>query len=161
MYLSFLLGILLVSNNSFASSVPAKRESKTIQYQLGFSKLIVEDDINVVLVESTLKQMDVLGSEKELQSFTWSVKDGAMTISSKKRNHGEKITVTLYVQGLKELNVLGSSIISSLGHLKTPLAVHLKDEACVALSSKESITVFRDYQIELNVKNQTGKVNVY
>lgn len=156
-----LLSIVFTSNICLASSAIVHKESKTVFYQLGFSKLVVEDDINIVLIESSNKQMDVLGSEKDIQSFTWSIKDGIMTLSSKKRNHGDKITVTLYVQGLKQLNVLGNSIISSLGYLRTPLSVHLKDEACVAISSKESITVYRDYQIELNVKTITGKVNFY
>lgn len=140
---------------------PLAKEVVTTNYQLSFSKLEITDDINVVLVESINKQMDVQGTLKDIANFKWEIKDGVMKLSTKKRSNGDKLTITLYVNGLKELTVFGKSIISSLGSLSTALNVHLLDEACLAISNKQAINVFRNYAIDVSVKASKGDVKVY
>ncbi len=155
------VAMLLITSRGFASELPFKKESKTVFYQLGFSNLIIEDNINVILTESLSKQIDVTGAEKDIAGLNWNIKNGTMVLSSKKKEAGSKITVTLYIQGLKSINVFGNSIISSLGPLTTPVSVYLNGEACLAISSKAPIHVFRDYEVEFTVKNATGNVNIY
>lgn len=156
------LAIILFANtvNATKPKLLAK-EVVTTNYQLSFSKLEVSDDINVVLVESFNKQIDVQGTLKDINSFNWVIKDGVMKLSTKKRNVGERLTITLYVNGLKELTVFGKSIISSLGSLSTPINVYLLDEGCLAISNKQAIHVFRNYAVDVNVKTSKGAVKVY
>lgn len=140
---------------------PLAKEVVTTNYQLSFTKLEVADDINVVLVESLNKQMDVQGSLQDIANFKWEIKDGVMKLSTRKRNAGERLTITLYVNGLKELTVFGRSIISSLGSLSTAINVHMLDEACLAISNKQAIHVFKNYAIDVNVKSSKGAVTIY
>ena len=154
--------VLMVTQTAHATKPkPLAKEVVTSNYQMSFSKLVVEDDINVVLIESIHKQIDVQGTLKDINSINWVIKDGIMKLSTKKRNVGERLTITLYVNGLKELTVFGKSIISSIGSLSTPINVHLLDEACLAISNKQAINVFRNYAIDVNVKSSKGAVKIY
>jgi len=129
------------------------------QYSLPFSKIVIEDDIDVVLHESTDKSILVEGSEENISNVEWKIKKGVMHVSSKAGSLKDKVLVTLDVKDLKQIEVNGNSEVKSLGNLHSSLLhIYLNGYCLVNILNEGKITLVNGDGIGLDIKKKTANV---
>ena len=99
------------------------------RYSLQFSKIIIEDDIDVTLHESDEKSIHLEGRKEDIPDIKWKIKDGVLYLSSRSGSLKDKVLVTVDVSGLKQIEINGASEVKSLGNLHSgPLDIYLNGE---------------------------------
>jgi hypothetical protein len=88
-----------------------------------FNKLVLEDNVNLVLTQSTEEKMIVKAPENIIPNITGSISGQILTISNGTdcrwaRDPGEKITVHLFFKELTAINYRGSGHITNTDTLK-------------------------------------------
>ena len=111
-------------------------------YQLSFSKIVVANDIDILLSESTDRVIEVSGDSKYTRQVEWKIRDGVLYIRSKAGSLKNKVEVSISVNQLSNVTVTGDSNVKSEG----------------ALNSKE-LKIFFDGEGKLSIKN-TGAINI-
>ena len=129
------------------------------QYSLPFSKIVIEDDIDVVLHESTDKSLLVEGSKENISNVEWKIKKGVLHLSSKAGSLKDKVLVTLDVKDLKQIEVNGNSEVKSLGNLHSSLLhIYLNGYCLVNILNEGKITLVNGDGIGLDIKKKTANV---
>lgn len=155
--LFFSAGISVFASGTNEEKPPGKR----INYQLAFSTIELSDDIDLVLQESTNKVIDISGSEVDIETVDWKIKNGILYISSKKGSLKDKVKVTVSVNQLKRLDVYGKSVVNSLGELGSKsLMVTIDGDSYVSLKNTGNIYVTNSLNTELDVQRLVGEVVV-
>ncbi len=124
-----------------------------------FSKIVVQDDIDVVLTESAEASISFDGKTADIYKVTWEVKDGVLYLKSKAASLKDKVTVTIGTQQLKELVVKGTSAVTTEGTLNTPvLTVYMYDTPNVQIKNRGHIHLENKSEQELFFSKKVGGV---
>lgn len=125
-----------------------------------FSKLVIRDDVKIVLIEDASGQISVEGNMKQASMLRFEVKNGVLDVSSV-RSGKKRLTLFIPVQKLKEVVVKGNSKVSTIGVLNSPtIKVLIEGDCMVNIVAWGKITVERgrdhdfDYLLkqEINIK---------
>ena len=109
--------ILTVCLSAFAKVNPGKAFIEKDFYRLSFNKIVVEGDIDINLSESTDRQIEISGDEKNVKYVSWKIRDGVLFLSSKSGSLKNKAKVSVNVSQLQALSVKGNSDVTSEGAL--------------------------------------------
>ncbi|MFT3908510.1 MAG: DUF2807 domain-containing protein [Ferruginibacter sp.] len=158
------LTVLTIGLSSFASAGPEESfryTSQKFNYNLTFDKIVVSDDIDLVIYENATTNIQFDGSKENIANVTWKVKKGVLYISSKTGSLKGKVIVTIDVAKLAEITLEGRSSVRSLGNLDTPeLNVYIKDGCFAAIRNTGSINIINIDESEMNVIQKKGNVTV-
>ena len=53
-------------------------------YQLSFTRMVIENDIDILLVENPEKSIEFTGTDADIAKVEWKIKNGVLHIKSKK-----------------------------------------------------------------------------
>ena len=154
--------ILIGGLSAFAGK---KRPISTIVqkefYQLSFSKIVVENDIDLLLSESTDKEIEIWGDSRFTREVEWKIKNGVLYISSKAGSLKNKASVSISVNQLSSLSVTGNSDVKSEGALNSAdLKIFVDGEGKIAIKNTGAINIERADFIDLEVLRVSGNVRV-
>lgn len=154
--------LLTAGTAVFASGKPpVTMPQKQFDYQLSFSKIVVDDDIDLQLKEGSVKTIDLEGKDKDVENVAWKIKNDVLYIQSKRGSLKEKVKVIVSVNHLKELVIMGASMVKSEGALLSPtLYVHVDSESYVAIKSTGRIFIVSNPGTELQVEKMLGDVQI-
>lgn len=132
-----------------------------IFYQSSFSKIVVEDDIDIHLLESTDRLIEFTGDKTDIQQIEWKIKEGVLYVKSKNGSLKNKVQVSINVNQICDLLVRGDSDVRSDGALNSEkLQVVVDGEGYIAIQNTGTITIEKSDDIRLRVKRVSGNVNV-
>ena len=147
---------------AFASGKPVvAMPGKQFDYQLSFTRIVVDDDIDVQLKESSDKIIEVTGNEADVKNVDWKVRAGILYIESRKGSLKDKVKVTVNVNQLKEILIKGQSVVNSDGTLLSPnLRVYMNANCYVAIKNAGKIHIVNSFDTEVDIKRMSGDVQV-
>jgi hypothetical protein len=144
---------VLTRNNSYNRSV-----GKT---EAAFHTIVVNDDVDVILVESDRSAVDIKGAGVGAEAVKFHVRNGKLYIGSKSGSLKDKVTVYVNVSRLASLEVNGSSRISNQGVLNsTILRVRVNGEALIDLKNYGEILFYSDDSIRLKFKKLVKRLAI-
>lgn len=109
-----------------------------------FSKIVIRDDVNVVLIEDPSGEISMEGQAKWSEFLRFEVINGVLDVSCKKKGK-KKLTVFIPVQKLEEIIVKGRSKVGSIGILNSArLHVRIEGDCLVNVVNWGTITVDND-----------------
>ncbi|MES2848536.1 MAG: DUF2807 domain-containing protein [Bacteroidota bacterium] len=150
--------ILATTSTAFAGNHD-NPVNKTTSYESSFTKIQVEDGIDILLVESADKSIEFEGDEAAIAKVDWKIKDGVMHISSKKGSLRGKVKLIVNVNNLRELSVKDGSEVMSYGQLKSAsLRIFLDGDAFISVKSSGNITLSNTGDTDLEVRRVEGNV---
>ena len=130
-------------------------------YQLSFSKIVVEDDIDIYLSENADKSIEISGDSKYTQQVEWKIKSGVLYIKSSNGSLKDKVKVNISVNQLSILLIKGNSDVKSEGALNSgELKVIVDGEGYIALKNTGTISIEKSDNINLNIHRTAGNVMV-
>ena len=134
-------------------SVSAQNEEKLVVNAGNLEHIIIANDMNVILMPGSVNDraisMDANASAKLDLKFA----NNTMTISSVRRSAKQKLTVYLYINGLKTITAGNSTTIKTIGVLNsTKLDVYVDGDAMVHLKSRGNIKAHSLNDAEIEVK---------
>ncbi len=99
--------------------------SQTVRTAAPFSKIVLHDNINLVLKQDTVEKITVEGGKNLLPQIATTINQNTLTIENKAscnwlRRPGEKITVYASVKHLEQVDYNGSGNITSTNTLTSP-----------------------------------------
>jgi hypothetical protein len=130
-------------------------------YTGSFTRIVVEDDIDLTLVESTEKTIELSGADEDLEKVDWQIKGGILYLKTKHGLLSEKLLVTLSVKGLKEIEVNGTSTVKSLGNIQSAnLYIYMNGMGRVNITNAGKIFLVHGEGIDLDIKKKTANVSI-
>ena len=157
--LTMVTAIILTASLSAFAAGNEKPVNKQAMYELAFTKLQVQDGIDIMLVESDSKAIEFKGADADVDKVEWTIKNGVMKISSKKGSLKGKVQLIVNVNSLGELYVKDGSAVQSMGRLVSSfLKIYLDSEASVSIRSTGDIKVIKIGDTELDVRKATDRV---
>ncbi len=155
------IAVFTLGLSAFAGTELKGYQSEKFSYGLSFNKIVVEDNIDLVIYENSTTNIQFDGTKADIANVEWKVKKGVLYLSSKKGHFKNKVIVTIDVAKLYEVTLLGQSSIRSLGNLDTPeLNVYLRAGCFAAIRNTGSINIVNTDDSEMNVMQKTGDVSV-
>ena len=154
--------MLSVGLSSFAAETRAKAAvTQKIFYQLSFSKIIVEDDIDILLSENTERVIEISGDSKYTENVDWNIKNVVLYLKSKAGSLKNKVQVSVSVSQLTSLSITGNSDVRSEGALNSAqLSVFINGEGHISLKNTGAINVEKANYVDLEVQRVSGNVRV-
>lgn len=120
-------------------SVSAQSGEKLIVNAGNLEHIVIADDMNVMLMPGAVNDQSISMDAEASAKLDLKFSNNTMTISLR-RSAKEKLTVHLYVNGLKSISAGNTTIIKTIGVLNSPkLDVYIDDDARAHLKSKGSI----------------------
>jgi hypothetical protein len=151
----FTAGISAFASGSNPGQVPVKQ----FDYQLSFDRVVIEDDIDLVLEENTNKFLTVNGNDKDIEKLDWQIKKGVLYLKSKKGSLKNKISVRVTVSQLKEIFINDESSVRSTGNLASPkLSVTIKGDGFASIKNLGPIHVSNDSYTDMDIRRLVGDV---
>ncbi len=146
--------------NANAQKEPTKKShSKQISYSGSFSKIVVEDDIDLVLTEATTGEISVSGRQKNTDKLDSRIENGVLYLSSKSGSLKNYVKVNVPVQDLRQVVINGNSLVKSKGNLQsTSLRIYVNGEAMVDVKNLGRLTVINSKDFELDVLQSSAGV---
>ncbi len=133
--------------------------SKQITVNTGFSKVIVDGNVDVVLFEGNSEsEIRTFGKNSELAATTISQENGVLTIKGSSKSKGEKVLVYVPVTNLSVIEAAGNSKVSSASALQSQqLTLIVKGDCKLAIEATGNIEVVQDGDVEMLVEKNTIK----
>ncbi|MBL0357612.1 MAG: DUF2807 domain-containing protein [Chitinophagaceae bacterium] len=161
--ISMAAAIILTSGiTAFAADNKSdKQVTQKTTYQLSFSALQVENDIDIMLVEDSEKSIEFSGTDADIAKVDWKIKDGVLFIKSKSKSRSlkGKVKISVNVNCLKEIIIKGDSEVRSDGELNSAsLKIYLNGTCFVSIRNKGNINVVNEDGTELEVRRAVGNV---
>jgi hypothetical protein len=158
--LALLLGVSLTA--AAQKEQPSKLYAATlVSYNTPFTKIVVNDGIELVLTENSQEKIWFDGKARQLDKLRWEIKNGTLYLSGKNGSLKDKVRVSVCVQKLRNIEVNGDSWVRSSGYLTSPaLDVLVNGEAMVDISNVGKIAVNKTADYELGVMKKTSGVSV-
>ena len=160
-----ILATLVLVISVFATATAADKKtadcstSKMITLNTGFSKLVVEGNVDVVLFEDgSESEIRTFGNNSDVAATSITQKDGVLTI---KNNHtkGEKVLVYVPVSHLAIIEANGNSKVSSASVLQSQqLTLVVKGDCKFSIQAAGNIDVVQDGEVEMLVEKNTTSV---
>ncbi len=134
--------------------------SQYFAYKLSFNKIVVADDIDLVIYENSTTNIQFDGTKENIEKVDWKVKNGTLYIKSKSGSLKSKVIVTLDVTNLDEISIEGQSSVRSLGNLNSPkLDVYMKSGSFVAIRNYGTINIISE-DAEISVLERSGDISI-
>ncbi|HOZ79988.1 MAG TPA: DUF2807 domain-containing protein [Ferruginibacter sp.] len=157
--LTMVTAIILTASLSAFAAGNEKPVNKQAMYELAFTKLQVQDGIDIMLVESDSKAIEFKGADADVDKVEWTIKNGVMKISSKKGSLKGKVQLIVNVNSLGELYVKDGSEVHSRGRLSSSsLKIYLDGDASISIKSTGDIRVIKIGDTDLEIKTATERV---
>ena len=133
--------------------------NKQATYESPFTKLHVQDGIDILLVESDSTAIELKGAEADVDNVEWKIQNGVMKVSSKKGSLKGKVQLTVNVNNLAELYVKDGSAVQSKGRLVSSyLKIYLDSDASVSIRSTGDIRVIKIGDTDIDIWKATDRV---
>ena len=130
-------------------------------YAVSFTKIVVENNIDLTLVESDERSIELSGNEEDIAKVDWKIKDGVLYLKARRGLPEHKLLVTLSVKGLKEIEIGGASTVRSLGSIESAaLYIYMNGMGDVNITNMGKIFLVGGDGINLDVKKKTANVSV-
>lgn len=159
-----LTAALIITTGLFAFTGESKKSvvnTMKVLYQSPFNKIVVEDDIDIRLSESTDRLIEFAGDKKYTQQVEWKIREGVLYVKSKAGSLKDKVQVSVSVNQLRDLLIKGASDVRSEGALNSEtLKVTVDGEGYVAIQNTGTIIINKPDDIHLKIKRVSGKVNL-
>jgi hypothetical protein len=156
--------IILATAFSASAQKPATASSLDDQSKSSpvFTKIVANDDIDLVLQEAAERSIEFAGTNKDVSNVTWNVKDRILFIGSKTGSLKEKMIVKLAVNGLEQIEINGESSVKTEGSIHSPnLDVLMNGMGSVNIRNTGKVNVQKADEIELHVMQyRTGNETV-
>ena len=142
----FFMAALLLCSLSFSAfaqkSKSADPFSKLIRFDEGYSSLIIDEGISVVLTEGNSNEIIIKGVEKSVKKVTVKVDDGRLVLTNLQPGVQSDVKVYVPASFLNKVNINGASELTSASILNNPkLRVIVAGEGRVHLRSNGKVTV--------------------
>ncbi|MBN8665197.1 MAG: DUF2807 domain-containing protein [Chitinophagales bacterium] len=135
--------------------------AKEVKIGSDYYKIVVDDDIDLALVESSAKDMSILAKGNTHQDVNWKIKEGVLYLSSNAHSLKDKVKITLAVNKLRQLVVNGASAVHSIGYLQSPgISVTINGDCKVTIQNRGAIELKRTPDTDMEVTNAIGAVYV-
>lgn len=158
-FVSIVLIAVLSYLPAAAAPVTPTNKDNTVQVVLAasFHRMVVCNNVNVVLVEEASQQVSVKGKAKWCEAVKLEVKDGVLTVSSSRSSSMKQATVYIPVQQLESITVKGYSDIESKGALHShTLNIYIEGDCRVSVLNDGLVTVsngpLHDFEYEVKKK---------
>mgnify|MGYP003575922238 CR=1 FL=1 len=124
--LFFLLMIVSTGCQKPSCFTDAGAVTKTVRTTLPFTKIVLHDNINLVLTQDTVEKLTVEGGTNLLPQISTTIDQQTLTIKNNVdcnwlRRPGETITVYASVKNLEQVDYNGSGNITSTNTLTSPV----------------------------------------
>jgi hypothetical protein len=147
------LFILFISVLTMATVAKAENITREMDLTASVYSIEVNDDINVVLTQSTDAKLRIIGEEKDSKAVLLDQKNGRVRLLSKKGSLKNRVTVYVPVQNLRKLVINGKSYVRSNGVIASKsLQVTVAGEAKVEINNLGNIAFDADQDIDLQIK---------
>ncbi len=144
LFLTIVVGVL---------SVSAQNEKKLVVNAGNLEHIIIANDMNVILMPGTVKDRSISMDENASAKLDLKFSNNTMMISPVRPSVKEKLTLQLYVNGLKTITVGNNTIVRTEGILNSAkLDVYVEGVARIHLKSKGSIKAHSLDDAEIKVK---------
>ena len=154
-FITVSVALFLLALQSFAEGNPVS--SRKIENVAAFEKIIVSDNINVLLVTEENNTIFVEGKTEYLNAVSVSSAGGILTIKSSNKKTGSKIMVYVPVKKLSSIEITGDSKVMSAGVIDTPeLKVLIEADCKLGLQTTGKIIIQYTEDFDFNftkVKN--------
>lgn len=163
---SLFISLALLATVSLTAAAQKQAPAKTytttlVSYGTPFTKIVVNDGIELVLTENSQDKIWFDGKAKHLDKLTWEIKDGTLYLAGKNGSLKGKARVVVCVKKLRNIEVNGDSWVHSSGYLSSPLLdVLVNGEAMVDISNAGKISVNKTKDYELGVMKSTSGVSI-
>jgi Putative auto-transporter adhesin, head GIN domain len=129
--------------------------SKNITLTTGFSKLIVDGNVDVVVYEdNSTSEVRTFGNTSDIAATSISQKDGVLTIKNSNVK-GQKVLVYVPVSHLNVIEATGHSKVSSASALQSAqLTLVVKGDCRFDIQSNGNIDVVQDGEVEMVVEKK-------
>ena len=162
--LTGLFTALMIATSLMAFSTPIETKiykSIVSNYDLSFSKIVVEDGIDLVVYENATSNMQFDGKKEDIAKVDWKIKNGVLYLKSKRGSLKNKVLVTLDVTGLQSISINGSSMVRSIGILSAPhLDVYMKGDCFVAIRNLGDINLINTDDAEIDIRESSGNLSI-
>jgi hypothetical protein len=143
-FLTIVVGVL---------SASAQNEKKLVINAGNLEHIIIANDMNVILMPGTVKDRSISMDANASAKLDLKFSNNTMMISAVRPPAKEKLTLQLYVNGLKTITVGNNTIVKTEGILNSAkLDVYVEGEAMAHLKSKGNIKVHSLNDAEIDVK---------
>lgn len=157
--LTMVTAIILTASLSAFATGNETPTGKQVSYELSFTKLQVQDGIDLVLVESNSRLIEFTGSDADVEKVNWTISNGVLTISSKKGSLRGKVKLVVNVNNLSEIYVKDGSGISSAGQLNSALLkIYVSGDSFISIRSTGDIRVIKSGDTDLDITTATSRV---
>jgi hypothetical protein len=147
------LFILFISVLTMATVAKAENITREMDLTASVYSIEVNDDINVVLTQSSDAKLRITGEEKDSKAVLLDQKNGRVRLLSKKGSLKNRVTVYVPVQNLHKLVINGKSYVRSNGVIASKnLQVTVAGEAKVEINNLGNIAFDADQDIDLQIK---------
>jgi hypothetical protein len=147
------LFILFISVLTMATVAKAENITREMDLTASVYSIEVNDDINVVLTQSSDAKLRITGEEKDSKAVLLDQKNGRVRLLSKKGSLKNRVTVYVPVQNLRKLVINGKSYVRSNGVIASKsLQVTVAGEAKVEINNLGNIAFDADQDIDLQIK---------
>lgn len=141
-----MLALGFISLATIATAAPAEKKFNV----QNISRLIVSDDINVILKDGPEGEITISGDKRLVSRVTYYSVNGVLIIKSKKGSLRNKVTVTVPVHNLQFLEVNDNCCVFTKGSIQsTMLNVKMKGEGRIDLKTIGQMVVEADRDIDL------------
>jgi hypothetical protein len=153
-----MIAVLSYFNAAAAPVKPTKDNTVQVVVTASFNRIVVCNNVNVVLVEETSQHFSIKGKSKWCEAVKLEVKAGVLTVSSSRTASMKQATVYIPVQQLEGITVKGYSDVESQGTLHCgKLNIHIEGECRVSVLNNGPVTVSKgplhefDYEVKKKV----------
>jgi hypothetical protein len=134
--------VLSFFNAAAAPEKPVKTNTVQVTVNGSFNRIVVRDNVDVVLVETNSPTISIKGKAKQCQDVLLEVKDGVLTVSSRRPAIMKQAVVYVPVQQVEQITVKGYSDVSSAGALHSAkLHIQIEGECRVNVVNSGLVTV--------------------
>lgn len=142
--------------NAGTKSEADNSSSKKITVNTGFTRLVVEGNVDVVLFEDgATSEIRTFGNKSDLASTSISQVNGVLTIKNSSKK-GEKVLIYVPVSKLSVIEAAGDSKVSSASMLQSQQLTLVVKGACkLNIQSAGNIDIVEGADVEMVVERKT------
>jgi Putative auto-transporter adhesin, head GIN domain len=150
--------VLSFFNATAAPEDPVKNNTVKVSVTESFNRIVVRDNVDVVLVEMSSPEVSIQGKARQCDDVKLEVKEGVLTISSRRPAVMKQAVVYVPVQQIESITVKGYSDVKSAGTLRSAkLHIRIEGECHVNVVNSGPVTVSNgpdhgyDYELQQKI----------
>ena len=150
--------VLSFFNATAAPEKPVKDNTVKVSVTASFNRIVVRDNVDVVLVEMPSQDVSIKGKARQCEDVKLEVKEGVLTIASRRPSAMKQAVVYVPVQQIESITVKGYSNVTSAGSLRSArLHIKIEGECRVNVINSGPVTVSNgpdhgyDYELQQKI----------